>query len=413
MTKLNFQIICVDTDKKIKVHDSKNLLYLLLSNSELWTKSELRGQTIYEKDKSISCTVNKISSDEDDTNTQTSFDVSVSGTYKKLEPFRLKILEFLSHQNFKHLYVVQDNISKDIACHLYPLINMLENNLRAYLMKFFITKLGVGWWESTADNDMKNKANLRKNNEKEFSKFIDNKVYLIDFGELGRMVYSLSTGFISKNDILNKFQEIETIEEMNIFKDELQSNYNKFFKESFRDKSFQKKWESVEKVRNKVAHNNLFTDNDLINAEKDCKELLKIIEDANKALNTFNFTEKEKETIVVNSFSSNNMFGYFIKNWNIFINKLDLASSKYGFKTRSRHILSPKSMFLYLHNERLIDDILYRKIKYLIAFRNELVHNPNNELIENEIEEKIKDLDYVISKLEILIQEGKIDIENK
>lgn len=400
MNKLNFQIICVDTDNKVKVKNEQNFLYLLLSNSELWENCELKDKTIIEKDKSLSCTVNIISNKENNI-PQISFTIQISGNYNKLEPFRLKILEFIKNQNFKHIYVIKDDISRNIAHELYPLINMIENNLRAYLMKFFITKLGVGWWDSTADNDMKNKAQKRKNNEKEFSKYIDNKVYLIDFGELGKMIYLLSTGFLTKSDIINKIQKTTTIEELNNLKNELQSNYNKFFKKSFKDKDFQKKWESVEQIRHKVAHNNLFTNNDLVKAKKECKELLKIIEDADKAIINFNFTEEEKEKMVLD-YSSSPTYSEFIENWKDFIEILKKLSNKNNYTKKYENHINPTLISTFLLDKKLIKNTAYEKIENLIQFRNKLVHNPNNEFIENELEEKIEDLKYIINLLSAL-----------
>jgi len=400
LNKLNFQIICVDTDNKVKVKNEQNFLYLLLSNSELWENCELKDKTIIEKDKSLSCTVNIISNKENNI-PQISFTIQISGNYNKLEPFRLKILEFIKNQNFKHIYVIKDDISRNIAHELYPLINMIENNLRAYLMKFFITKLGVGWWDSTADNDMKNKAQKRKNNEKEFSKYIDNKVYLIDFGELGKMIYLLSTGFLTKSDIINKIQKTTTIEELNNLKNELQSNYNKFFKKSFKDKDFQKKWESVEQIRHKVAHNNLFTNNDLVKAKKECKELLKIIEDADKAIINFNFTEEEKEKMVLD-YSSSPTYSEFIENWKDFIEILKKLSNKNNYTKKYENHINPTLISTFLLDKKLIKNTAYEKIENLIQFRNKLVHNPNNEFIENELEEKIKDLKYIINLLSAL-----------
>jgi len=67
-----------------------------------------------------------------------------------------------------------------------------------------------------------------------------------------------------KEDILKRINELEeTPQAIRTLKEQLQSNYQKFFRESFKDKGFQEKWERLEKLRHKVAHNNLFTASDL------------------------------------------------------------------------------------------------------------------------------------------------------
>lgn len=396
---LEFQIICVDTSSKVKIKNEINLIHLLLSNGELWENPELKRKVIVEKDKSLNCRVHKISSDkEDSTNTQISYTISFKGKYEKIELARLKLLEFISTQNFDHIYVIKDDVSKKIACELYPLINELETLLRGYLMKFFITKLGVNWWDITADSEMKLKANKRKNNEKIFSNYIDNRVYLIDFGELGKMVYSLSSGYINKTDILNKLLNIEeSVDALKELKSELQSNYNKFFKATFKDKQFQKKWEAIEKLRHKVAHNNLFIEEDLVKGKSDCEELIKIIEEANKEMEKIEFTEEEKENIVETSLTNiNELYGDFIKLWKVFIDELLRLTKKNGKEFQH---LNPKRMFLYLSEKEVIDDNEYRMIKMLIGFRNDLVHKPNSEWVNSELPKVIKSLTKIVKKL--------------
>ncbi|MDJ0731460.1 MAG: hypothetical protein QNJ33_15870 [Crocosphaera sp.] len=44
-----------------------------------------------------------------------------------------------------------------------------------------ITKVGVSWWKITATNELSRKVNDRKNNEKDFSQFIDNQLYLAEY----------------------------------------------------------------------------------------------------------------------------------------------------------------------------------------------------------------------------------------
>ena len=39
----------------------------------------------------------------------------------------------------------------------------------------------------------------------------------------------------------------------------LETNYIKFFQDTFKDKGFQDKWTQLEEIRHKVAHSNLFT----------------------------------------------------------------------------------------------------------------------------------------------------------
>ena len=148
---------------------------------------------------------------------------------------RQLLLKYLKTLNFDSLHVLEDHISLRIAQSIYPGIYKVESFLRKYVIKFFAIKLGPEWWNLTADSEMQKKTIQRKNNETIFSEFVDNKVYLIDFGELGKLIYSQSSGNLSKDDIINKVMKLEdTADALKKFKDEIQTNYNKFFKNTFK-----------------------------------------------------------------------------------------------------------------------------------------------------------------------------------
>ncbi|MFK7949627.1 MAG: hypothetical protein AB8G11_18695 [Saprospiraceae bacterium] len=393
---LEFQIICVDTKEDVKAKGEEKLLYLIISNSELWKKPEIRRKSIIEKDKAIICKINQIASSNIDDTSEISYQISVKGKYNELEHFRLKLIEYLKQQKFGYIYVTKDEVSKKIACELYPLINELETLLRGYLIKFFITKLGVNWWEITADNEMKQKAIKRKNNEKKFSKYIENKVFLIDFGELGKMVYSLSSGYISKEDIIKKILSIEeNSDAIKGLKKELQSNYNKYFKETFKDNKFERMWQNLEKLRHKVAHNNLFSNEDLVNGKSLCQELKLIIENAIKDMTQFQFTEEEKEKIIENI---SQFYGMFILAWNTLFDELKRLASKNGNLDEISRI-SPRNLQIYLTGKGILDEDETKNISYLTTYRNVLVHSPNEGTVNELLTQNINLLKSVIKKL--------------
>lgn len=384
---LEFKIICVGVQSKIKVKNETNLLHLLLSNGDLWKDPELKKSTIEEKDHSIFCTVQNLSTKtEKEEDLQASFLISFRGEYEAIEPIRIKILEFISAQSFSYNYVIKDDVSKQIACELFPLINELETLLRGYLIRFFITKLGVRWWDMTADNEMKQKATKRKNNEKTFSQYIDNKVYLIDFNELGKMVYSLSSGYINKDDILQKLINVEEkVEAIRELKNEVQSNYNKYFKESFQDKQFQKKWEEMEMLRHKVAHNNLFTIDDLSRGKTNYNELKSVIEQADKAMDKVNFTYEEKEKIAEESLMSyNELFGDFISAWRILEGHIHTAAIKHKLTNDEKGLLPFSVVLIKLRDSKVIGQDMFDQIRFLWNFRNTLVHGPIGDFSASE-----------------------------
>lgn len=299
--KLNYEVLCVDNLGDCVVKTEQSLCYALLSNSELFVNPRIKSnnQQIEDRDLNLLIKVAKVHPDEDvKEDLSNSFMVHVIAPYEHLESFRLQLLTHLKELKFEHLYVLSDEVSSTIANDIYPEVNRVENSLRRYLIKFLVTKLGPNWWSVTADSEMKKKVVNRKNNESNFSSKADSKAYLIDFGELGKIVYAQSSGFISRDDIYTRVMEVEeTPEAISALKIELQSNYNKFFKETFKDKNFQQKWEQLEKIRHKVAHNSLFVVDDKSKALNLTSELIEIIKEADEKISAIKFSSDDKDAI--------------------------------------------------------------------------------------------------------------------
>jgi hypothetical protein len=302
--ELKFELLALDTLEESVVFTETNLLHAFLANGSLWNNPSLDDAKFRIKDGNVTLEVQRVKGDaEADTELSRAFLVTLKAEYSWLEPSRIRILELLKDRKFDYLYVLLDQVSEEIANLLYPLIYKVENSLRAYLVRFMTTRIGPKWWEITAPNDMTNKAQQRKNNETEFSQFIENKAYCIDFGDLGKLIYAHSSGFTKKEDIIRKVSELnedsETLKDaVKRLKKELDSNYQKFFSESFKQKNFQKKWEELEKIRHKVAHNNLFTDAELKQGQKLSEELINIIDIAVKKVDEVALRSEEKEAIL-------------------------------------------------------------------------------------------------------------------
>ena len=179
------------------------------------------------------------------------FIVTLTGPYGEIECRREPLAALLKGQEFELLYVLRDQVSEQIACALYPHLYRVENLLkRGYLIRFMATHIGPRWWELTASSEMTLKAKMRKKNERVFGRYIENSAYLIDFDELGEIVYEHSSGFRTREDIVGRISGLaETPEAIRALKQELQSNYYKLFKESFADNNFKEKWEQFEAIR--------------------------------------------------------------------------------------------------------------------------------------------------------------------
>lgn len=292
----HFEVLCVDSNETSKLQTPDNVLHSLASNGELLTAPRLDHSRHRIDADDVSIDVRAVdASREAGIVPQRAFFIDVEGEFDALETFRLPLVAHLRAQEISTIYILLDEVSEEIAKQIYPLINKIENRLRGYLMKFFVTKFGPDWWNVTADADMRKKAHDRKQNERVFSKYIDNKPYLIDFGEIGKVIYAQSSGFLEKEHIIERVMSVDaTAEAVSALKKDLQSNYTKFFKETFKDNDFQDKWTQLAAIRHKVAHNNLFIKEDLNAARGICETLSSIVDTAEAKIDEVVFSKDEK-----------------------------------------------------------------------------------------------------------------------
>lgn len=303
MKKFNFECLVFDTDNSSTITSRENLLHSILSNGSIWAKEtpdfDLSNIKINGGD-NFCLTIHDVDTDPDISGGNSkAFLLKIEGTFEKLEPRRIQILQHMKEQYFKYLYVLVDEISKNIAEKLYPLIYQVENNLRAFLTRFMTIKIGPEWFKKVDSKKVQDTVKNRKNNEINFRDFIKNDIYLIDFSDLGRCIYSYSSGGIqTKEDIVNKILKMEeTVEAILQLKEQVKSNQEKFFEDSFKNKKFQSQWEQLRNIRNKVAHNNLFVNDDLETGEKLAENLLSIIKEANENIQNISFSAEERKRI--------------------------------------------------------------------------------------------------------------------
>jgi len=301
--KLEFKVLALDTSNESVVHTEKGLLHAFLANDSLWNDSKLDESRFRITDGDLILEVRRVNADrESDTDIGKAFLLTVKADYNCLEPKRVEFLKLLKDQKFDYLYVLLDEVSEKIANSLYPLIYKVENSLRAYIVEFMTARIGAKWWGIMAADNLSEKVQKRKNNEKEFAGLIDNKLYLIDIGDLGEMIYAPSYGTKKTHNIINEISKLDenspTLkDDIQKLKKDVESNYQKFFNESFRQKKFQEKWQELEKIRNKVAHNNLFTDVDLKRGKILSADILGIIKMAGEKVDQITLRSEEREEI--------------------------------------------------------------------------------------------------------------------
>lgn len=289
----------IDDTGKSEITTEKQLLHALSYSGKLWEDSKIESNKIEDSRLQINLKVKSADLTGSLTEIEYSavFFITVTGRdFDSLEKFRKNLLVHLRKLGFQHTRILRDDISTSLALELYPLLNKVENCLRSFLVKFFIQKVGLNWWDVTAPKTVQDKVKIRRSgNEPQFSEYVDCDVTFCDFDDLGELIYKQTTGFNSPDKIVDKIMNTSSVQELDKLKSELQGNYTKYFKESFQDKQFDKKWKELFAVRNRVAHNNLMTATDKKVAEENTKYIINVIKEAEKLIKNFAFTMEDKQ----------------------------------------------------------------------------------------------------------------------
>lgn len=304
MAKKIFEILCVDSKGHTVMTSTDNLLNRLIGNGVLWKKAELKGNNIIDTVLNIKLTSMTIENNPD--TAKISFLLKVEGDVK-LASFRKPLVKHLKDERFDFIYILTDEVSKEISTNLYSGLNTIENLLRKYLTTFFATRLGPKWWDDVANDELNKKVRDRKNNETVFSKqtingkeeiLVDTKSFLIDFKDLGEIIYRVSAGNLKSDNITKQIESLNEDDSENlpnavkILKNEIKTNIKKYFPE-FEKIEFQRKWEFLYGIRNKVAHNGLLTEQDEDEAAKYLEELTSFLNKQNDELGQLQFDPEE------------------------------------------------------------------------------------------------------------------------
>jgi hypothetical protein len=279
-----FELFCIEPDD---IKNEQSFLKALSYSDSLWKGKEPSGvknspNTLEQKDLGIKVKILPLDTEKMVTDyIETAFILNVSSkNFEEIEEFRIRLLKHLKAKlTFSHIRILKDDISTDIANQLYPKINEIENLLRRYLTKFFLQRIGLKWWDVSANSKMLDKVKLRKKDRKdEFSNYISSDIEYADFDDLGTLIYKQSSGFNQPEKALEELLLIDDLEKLEDFKNELKGNYVKYFKEYFREKNFEKLWIELFKIRNKVAHQGTFYLNELTRGNELYSELKSIVE---------------------------------------------------------------------------------------------------------------------------------------
>lgn len=297
-----FEILCIDQKDAVKFKKPVNFIRSLSTIESLWKDDPSITEELLEivdDSQNIKISVQPFDTSKMATGDRLSsaYCLTVEGSRNDVEPFRSKLLDQLKDLGFDERRILFDEVSNDIAIRIYPLLNKIENLLRRYIVRFFITKIGTDWWSITVSKETRDNVKGKISNETVFSErrrvVVD--VTLLTFDQLGKLIYSQSSVFTKVEDI---FEKIKSSSDLQSLKDELlEGNYVKYFKDTFEQQDFREKWKKLTFIRNKVAHSNYFSVQDLDAATSLVRSLEDIINDADRKIDEFTLSISDKEAV--------------------------------------------------------------------------------------------------------------------
>lgn len=304
-----FEILCLDNAEKVKSRTVKTLLFALLANDNFFDNpqmDETKG-TIYDDNKKLQLQITQFPTDKMLTGARYSvaFTLSVKcDEISTLDKFRVSLVDYIKSIGFSNVRILLDEVSAQLATSIYPRLYSLENQVRTFIINFFLKNLGTNWTKLAIAGDTLEKIKKRKSNDRIFieTNRVDSDVSLIDFDDLGKILYSENSILSSKkaDNVAVLIEKISTATSLEDLKSEvLEGNFYKYFKDCFTQKDFQNKWFSLYYYRNKLAHNGTFSQEEADDCVSLCDSISAIIDGAYEKLDTFKLSTSDQEALMV------------------------------------------------------------------------------------------------------------------
>lgn len=237
---MKFEILCLDSKEAVKSRTVKTLIYALMANDTLFDDPSMDNSkgTINDNVKKIQLHITQFPTDKMLTGARYSVAYTISvkcDNIDTLDNFRIQLIDYIKSIGFSNIRILLDEVSQNIAASLYPQLYVLENKVRTFIINFFLKNLGTNWTRLAMLIDTLSKIKSRKDNDRIFvsSNRVDSDVSLIDFDDLGKILYNENSILSSKkaDNVAILIDKISVATDLTTLKSEvLEGNFYKYFK---------------------------------------------------------------------------------------------------------------------------------------------------------------------------------------
>lgn len=286
-----------------------------------------------------------------------------------------------------------DDVSLFYSEKTYPLIHKIENLMRKLITYFMLTNVGKQWVSENLPKGIEDAIEKSKRKQ-----YLD-ALYQVDFIHLGESLFNLYPTKKVVEDLFSLLETAQSPDELDL--NELrgfvpESNWDRYFSGIVEcdDRYLKTRWDKLYELRCKVAHNAIFSRGDY---NQVCLLVGEVKEKLQKALDNLDkvhVPEEDKEQVAENVASSlSALYGEFIQAWKKYEATLQQVSTYLGIIENRKGLIIPRRIIHKLHKDGLVDDDFVHETDQLSAFRNQLVHDPNLNVSEQNIHQYIERLD--------------------
>jgi len=286
---------------------------------------------------------------------------------------------------------LRDDLSFYYSNKAYSLVYSIENLMRKFITYFMITNVGKNWLEVTSPEKIKTALGNSKRKQ-----YID-VLQQLDFIHLGDFLFKS----YQEDDISLLFDKIKKIDDnKSINIEEIRgfipkSNWDKYFKSRLNceDSYLKSRWEKIYDLRNKIAHNSHFTEDDYRGISILVKEVEEVLKSAFDNIDSIELPQDEKDSLTENIAKNiDENLGEFILQWNrLERNMRELVENESGS-------LPIYELLSVLESDDTIDAGFSEKVKELHNIRNLLVNNIDLDSNERNNLSKYNEMLYEINK---------------
>ncbi|PFC23500.1 hypothetical protein CN264_19015 [Bacillus cereus] len=315
----------------------------------------------------------------------------------RIEDFEqlLRVIKEVIYSTGNELTILWNDVSFYYSKKAYPLIFKVENLMRKLITRFMLTNVGLHWAKENIPAEVKN--SVKDKDKDETPDFL----YKINFIQLKDFLFKkYSPKSKSKDVLIDKIRSASCegdlkLEELKSFVPS--SNWEKYFSNlaTLDEKYLGKKWDRLNELRNRIAHNTGLTRKEFNEVNTLTKKVSGTLQEAIDGLSTIVLSEADKD-IVAEILDYEGGVIRFLEMYKVLDEIFQDIAPQIGALSNYNSDFSPLSITFVLWDRGFILQEVAEEMNQIIKFRNRIIHDSITGVDTSEIDDKIRQLQEII-----------------